>query len=162
MQTPRVRRDHPSASHNPGGPTGDFGIKDNSANGGPAPETLTEAIYARSRSIASFRTIAVENVDIDRPGHTMCGDMAVEVIDPAADYAQLMETLFDFDAIAALLASGNFQMRFDAMNAVTGPYAKEILERRLGAPAGTVVRGDPLPDFGGVHPDPNLVYAHEW
>lgn len=149
-----------SASHNPGGPQGDFGVKYNIGNGGPAPEPVTEAIYARSKAIAQFRIATAEAVNIDRLGETRCGDMPIEVIDPVADYAELMSSLFDFDAIASLFASG-FRMRFDAMNAVTGPYAKEILEHRLGAPSGTVVRGDPLSDFGGIHPDPNLACAPE-
>jgi phosphoglucomutase len=125
-----------SASHNPGGPDGDFGIKYNVANGGPAPEALTDAIHARSRAIDRFRIARHAPVDLARRGKsTKVGDMTVEVIDPVADYAALMETLFDFDRIGALLRSGGFAMRFDAMSAVTGPYAHEILERRLGAPA---------------------------
>ena len=147
-----------SASHNPGGPDEDFGIKFNVANGGPAPESVTEAIHARTLAIASYRTLAARDVDLDRQGSTRVGPMAVEVIDPVADYAALMESLFDFAAIRALFASG-FAMRFDAMSAVTGPYAAEIFERRLGAPTGTVVNGTPLPDFGHHHPDPNLVHA---
>ena len=150
-----------SASHNPGGPEGDFGVKYNVSNGGPAPESVTEAIYAQSRSIGGYRILDVADVDIDVMGCMRLDEMAIEVIDPVADYAQLMERLFDFDAISELFASSLFRMRYDAMHAVTGPYAHEILERRLGAPAGTVVNGDPLPDFGGKHPDPNLVYGHE-
>ena len=150
-----------SASHNPGGPEGDFGVKYNMSNGGPAPESLTEAIYQRSRGLVSYRTVDVVDVDIDRLGRTMLGGMTIEVVDPVHDYAHLMEALFDFDVIADLLGSGRFRMRYDAMHAVTGPYAHEILERRLGAPSGTVVHGEPLPDFGGGHPDPNLVYAHD-
>jgi phosphoglucomutase len=150
-----------SASHNPGGPEGDFGVKYNISNGGPAPECVTEAIYAQSRSIGGYRILDVADVDIDVMGCMRLDEMAIEVIDPVADYAQLMERLFDFDAISELFASGLFRMRYDAMHAVTGPYAHEILERRLSAPTGTVVNGDPLPDFGGQHPDPNLVYGHE-
>jgi len=150
-----------SASHNPGGPEGDFGVKYNVTNGGPAPESVTEAIYARSRSIKSYHILDVAEVDIDHLGRTVLDAMTVEVVDPVEDYAQLMQTLFDFDAIADLFRSGRFRMVYDAMHAVTGPYAHEILERRLGAPSGTVVRGEPLPDFGGGHPDPNLVYAHD-
>ncbi|WP_298198030.1 alpha-D-glucose phosphate-specific phosphoglucomutase [Novosphingobium sp.] len=149
-----------SASHNPGGPDEDFGIKYNIANGGPAPEAVTEAIHARTLSIETYRTFAAPDVDIDSPGLRQVGPLTVEVIDPVADYAALMETLFDFAAIRALFAEG-FRMRFDAMSAVTGPYAHEILERRLGAPAGTVVNGTPLPDFGHHHPDPNLVHARD-
>ncbi len=149
-----------SASHNPGGPEGDFGIKYNAANGGPAPEKITDAIFARSKALTSYRILDDGTIDIDRIGRQMLGDMAVEVIDPVADYADLMESLFDFAAIRELIAGG-FRLCFDAMHAVTGPYAKEIIERRLGAPAGTVINGVPLEDFGGGHPDPNLTYAHE-
>ena len=150
-----------SASHNPGGEDGDFGVKYNVSNGGPAPEQVTEAIYARTKTIDVYRIMPAGRVDIDRTGATELGDMRVEIVDPVSDYAELMETLFDFDAISRLLASAGFRMRFDAMHAVTGPYAHEILERRLGAVAGTVVNGRPLKDFGGGHPDPNLVYARE-
>ncbi|MCB1370800.1 MAG: alpha-D-glucose phosphate-specific phosphoglucomutase [Rhodobacteraceae bacterium] len=149
-----------SASHNPGGPTEDFGIKYNIGNGGPAPEKYTNAIYAGSREITEYRILDAPDVDLDITGTTMLGPMQVEVIDPVADYAELMETLFDFDAIRAAFAGG-FRMAFDAMSAVTGPYATEILENRLGAPKGTVRNGTPLPDFGGHHPDPNLVHARE-
>lgn len=149
-----------SASHNPGGPEGDFGIKYNIGNGGPAPEKVTEAVFARSREIAQYRILDAADVPLDALGETRLGDMTVQVIDPVADYADLMESLFDFAAIRDLLKSG-FRMRFDAMHAVTGPYAREIFERRLGAPAGTVANGEPLPDFGGGHPDPNLTYAHD-
>jgi phosphoglucomutase len=149
-----------SASHNPGGPEGDFGIKYNIGNGGPAPEKITEAIYARSKVIDRYLMLDAGEVDIDRLGETRLGDMVVEVVDPVTDYAELMEQLFDFDAIRALLKSG-FAMRFDAMHAVTGPYAIEIFEHRLGAPEGSVVNAVPLPDFGGHHPDPNLVYAKD-
>jgi phosphoglucomutase len=147
-----------SASHNPGGPTEDFGIKYNIGNGGPAPEKITEAIYARSQVIDSYRTLDAPDVDLDTVGTQMLGEMAVEVIDPVADYAELMESLFDFPAIRAMFAGG-FRMAFDAMSAITGPYATEILENRLGAAPGTVRNGTPLPDFGGHHPDPNLVHA---
>jgi phosphoglucomutase len=148
-----------SASHNPGGPDGDFGVKINGPNGGPAPEHLTEAIYERSRAIASYRIAYAPDVALDRLGEARLGEMAIEVVDPVADYAALMERLFDFDAIGALLGSGAFRMRFDAMHAVTGPYAVDILERRLGAPAGTVVNAVPRPDFGGEAPDPNRVHG---
>jgi phosphoglucomutase len=147
-----------SASHNPGGPTEDFGIKYNISNGGPAPEKITDAIFARSKEIDRYLTLDTPDVDLDRDGETRVGGAVVRIIDPVADYADLMETLFDFPAIRALIGSG-FRIAFDAMSAVTGPYAHEILERRLGAPAGTVRNGTPLPDFGGHHPDPNLVHA---
>ncbi|MDA8230699.1 MAG: alpha-D-glucose phosphate-specific phosphoglucomutase [Magnetospirillum sp.] len=149
-----------SASHNPGGPNEDFGIKYNIGNGGPAPEKVTEAIFARTKAIGEYRILDAADVDIDSLGERVLGGMVVEVIDPVADYAALMETLFDFDAIRALFGSG-FRMAFDAMHAVTGPYAREILECRLGAPAGTVLNGEPREDFGGGHPDPNLVHAHD-
>ena len=147
-----------SASHNPGGPDGDFGIKFNTANGGPAPERVTDAIYARTQSIAELKTTDTPDIDLGRLGETRLDAMPVEVVDPVADYALLMERLFDFEAIRALFRSG-FRMRFDAMSAITGPYAHHILEGMLGAPAGTVVNGTPLPDFGGHHPDPNLVHC---
>jgi phosphoglucomutase len=147
-----------SASHNPGGPDEDFGIKYNVANGGPAPEAVTDAIYARTQKIDRWLSVEADDIDLDHVGNSQIGDMAVQVIDPVADYAALMEILFDFDAIRAAVAGG-FTMAFDAMSAVTGPYAVEILERRLGFPAGTVRNGVPLEDFGGHHPDPNLVHA---
>lgn len=150
-----------SASHNPGGPDGDFGVKFNVANGGPAPEGVTEAIYDVSRKIGRYKILDAPDADIDQIGRSQLGGASLEVIDPVADYAALMESLFDFDRMASLLRSGRFRLRFDAMNAVTGPYAHEILERRLGAPTGTVVNGRPLPDFGGLHPDPNLSNARE-
>jgi len=148
-----------SASHNPGGPDEDFGIKYNIANGGPAPEAVTEAIYARTQTIDRWLTVEAADIDLDTLGTCQLNDMAVEVIDSVADYAALMEELFDFTAIRAAVGEG-FTMAFDAMSAVTGPYAHEILERRLGFPAGTVRNGTPLEDFGGHHPDPNLVHAH--
>ncbi|NJM34103.1 MAG: alpha-D-glucose phosphate-specific phosphoglucomutase [Rhodomicrobium sp.] len=149
-----------SASHNPAGPNGDFGIKYNAANGGPAPEKITDAIYARTKTIDSYRILEAGDVSIGELGSTQLGELAIEVVDPVADYQALMKTLFDFDAIRELFKSG-FTMRFDAMHAVTGPYAKAILEGSLGAPAGTVVNGAPEPDFGGHHPDPNLVHAKD-
>ena len=149
-----------SASHNPGGPDEDFGVKYNTANGGPAPESVTGAIHEATLRIAGYRTVEAADLDLDRPGETRLGDMAVEIVDPVADYAALMQRLFDFDAIRDLFAGG-FRMRFDALNAVTGPYATAILEGMLGAPEGTVVHATPLPDFGGLHPDPNPVHAHE-
>ena len=149
-----------SASHNPGGPNEDFGIKYNAGNGGPAPEKLTDAIFARSKTISQYKIADLGAVDLDRIGTFEAGGMTVEIIDPVADYAELMESLFDFAAIRAKFKSG-FRMAFDAMHAVTGPYAKEILENRLGAPVGTARNFMPLPDFGGHHPDPNLVHAKE-
>jgi phosphoglucomutase len=148
-----------SASHNPGGPHGDFGIKYNTGNGGPAPERITEAIYQRSREIHSYHTVESADIPLDSLGTFRIEDMHVEIIDSVADYARLMESLFDFDQIHALFNSGLFSMRFDAMHAVTGPYAHLILEDRLGAPPNTVLNGTPLEDFGGGHPDPNLTYA---
>jgi phosphoglucomutase len=149
-----------SASHNPGGPDGDFGIKFNMAHGGPAPESFTEAVFKRASAITEYKTVDTPDIDLSRIGPTKVGDMTVEVIDPVADYAELMEQLVDFEKIADLFRSG-FRMRFDALSAITGPYAKEILENRLGAPTGTVVNGEPKPDFGGHHPDPNPVHAHD-
>jgi phosphoglucomutase len=149
-----------SASHNPGGVDEDFGIKYNIGNGGPAPEKITDAIYARSMIIDQYVTVDTPDVDLEQLGETKVAEMTVAVIDPVTDYVKLMEQLFDFDAIRKLIAGG-FRIRFDAMHAVTGPYAHQILERCLGAPAGTVVNGTPLPDFGGHHPDPNMVHAHE-
>ncbi|RRH95441.1 alpha-D-glucose phosphate-specific phosphoglucomutase [Mesorhizobium tamadayense] len=147
-----------SASHNPGGPHEDFGIKYNAGNGGPAPEKITDAIFEKTKTISSFKITDIGQIDIDTIGTVQAGGMTVEIIDPVKDYAELMESLFDFDAIRANFKYG-FRMRFDAMHAVTGPYAKEILERRLGAPNGTCRNFKPLPDFGGHHPDPNLVHA---
>ena len=149
-----------SASHNPGGPDEDFGIKYNIANGGPAPEGVTRAIHARTLEIDRWLTVEARDVDLDRIGDVEVGAMTVSVIDPVADYADLMEELFDFAAIQKAVAGG-FTMRFDAMSAVTGPYAVEILENRLGFAKGTVVNGTPLEDFGGHHPDPNLIHARE-
>ncbi|MET0179219.1 MAG: alpha-D-glucose phosphate-specific phosphoglucomutase, partial [Novosphingobium sp.] len=149
-----------SASHNPAGPDEDFGIKYNVANGGPAPESVTDAIFARTGTIDRWLTVDTPDLDLDAEGVSDIGGMAVEVVDPVTAYADLMETLFDFAAIRRAVAAG-FTMAFDAMSAVTGPYAVEILERRLGFPPGTVRNGTPLEDFGGHHPDPNLVHARE-
>ena len=150
-----------SASHNPGGPEEDFGVKYNIGNGGPAPEKVTSAIYERSKVIDSYKIIEAEDINLDQLGNQKLGEMTVEVIDSVADYAELMESLFDFGKISELLKSGKFRMCMDSLHAVTGPYAKDIFEQRLGAPAGTVQNGMPLEDFGGGHPDPNLVYAHD-
>ena len=158
----RHRRVQGAVRPDPGGPDGDFGVKYNIANGGPSPERVTEAIYAQSRKIDRYLIAEGEaDFDIDRHGSAVFAGMAVDVIDPVADYAALMEKLFDFGRLSQLLTSGRFRMRFDAMHAITGPYAHDIFEKRLGAPLGTVMNGTPLPDFGGGHPDPNLVYAHD-
>jgi phosphoglucomutase len=149
-----------SASHNPGGPDNDFGIKYNVANGGPAPEKITDEIFARTCEIDRYRIVEAADVDLGALGEQRVGELVVEVVDPVADYAALMEQLFDFAAIRAMIAGG-FRLTFDAMHAVTGPYAHEILENRLGAAKGTVVNGMPQEDFGGHHPDPNLVHARE-
>ena len=149
-----------SASHNPGGPDGDFGIKYNAANGGPAPEKVTEAIFAQSKKISQYRIAESSDVVLDAPGDYEIGDMTVTVIDPVSDYADLMSSLFDFAAIHTLLASG-FRIKFDAMHAVNGPYAQEIFVQRLGASVDSLMNAIPLPNFGGGHPDPNLTYAHE-
>jgi phosphoglucomutase len=150
-----------SASHNPAGPDGDFGIKYNIGNGGPAPEKITDTIYEKSRHIRTYRTAEHADLDLDALGKHNIGPMTVEVIDPVADYAELMQQLFDFDRIHALINSGLFHMRFDAMHAVTGPYAVEILENRLGVTPDAIMNAVPQEDFGGGHPDPNLVYARE-
>ncbi|MEO5364929.1 MAG: alpha-D-glucose phosphate-specific phosphoglucomutase [Magnetococcus sp. WYHC-3] len=164
-----VIRKHPaaggillSASHNPGGPQGDFGIKFNAANGGPAPESLTEAMFRASAALRQYRILhGTPDIDLDQEGSTTLGGMTIQIIDAVRDYAELMADLFDFDAIARVLQSGALRVCFDAMHAVTGPYARHILEERLGAPVGTVLNGVPLEDFGGGHPDPNLTYADE-
>ena len=148
-----------SASHNPGGPDGDFGIKYNIGNGGPAPEKITDTIYANTQKITQYK-IQHGSVDLSKVGSSKLGNMTVQVIDPVDDYAALMQKLFDFDAISALFKSG-FRMKFDGMGAITGPYGTRVLEQMLGAGAGTVMNGISLPDFGGHHPDPNLVHAKE-
>jgi phosphoglucomutase len=150
-----------SASHNPGGPNGDFGVKYNIGNGGPAPEKVTEAMYARSKVIDTYQILEAADVDLEALGESHLGETVVEVIDSVQDYEELMESLFDFERIRQLLTRGNFRFSIDALHAVAGPYAHAIFEQRLGAPVGTVRNGTPLEDFGGGHPDPNLVYAHE-
>jgi len=150
-----------SASHNPGGPDEDFGIKFNIENGGPAPEKFTNEIYQQTLRIEQYLTVETDDLDLDKLGSYKLGAARIEIIDPVADYADLMETLFDFDSIKALLSNGDFGMCFDAMHAVSGPYGVEILENRLNAAKGTVINGKPLPDFGGGHPDPNLLHAHD-
>jgi phosphoglucomutase len=147
-----------SASHNPGGPHEDFGVKFNMPNGGPAPESVTEAMFARTKTISAYQMLDASDVDLGTIGRQNLGDMIVDVVDPVADYAALMEQLFDFPALKAMFAGG-FRMRMDSMCAVTGPYAVEILENRLGAAKGTCVNATPLPDFGGMHPDPNPTWA---
>ncbi len=149
-----------SASHNPGGPDEDFGVKFNTSNGGPAPEEVTNAIFAATESIREYQIVETQDIDLSVVGNQTLGDMTIAVVDPVTDYAALMETLFDFHAIRALF-SGGFRLRFDAMHAITGPYATEILERRLGAAGGSVVNATPLPDFGGGHPDPNPIWAKD-
>ena len=149
-----------SASHNPGGPEGDFGVKYNVSNGGPAPEKVTSAIFENTKKISEYKIAEADDIDLDSLGSTAVGEMAVEVVDSVADYAELMQSLFDFGKIKALLES-DFSMCMDSLHAVTGPYAKAIFEQALGAKAGTVTNGEPLEDFGGGHPDPNLVYAHD-
>jgi phosphoglucomutase len=150
-----------SASHNPGGPDEDFGIKFNGENGGPAPEKLTDAIFQQTLSMEQYLSIDTNDVELDQLGTVQIAQCKIDIIDPVNDYANLMESMFDFMAMKRLLAQGDFRLCFDAMHAVNGPYAKEILEKRLGAPAGSVINGVPLTDFGGGHPDPNLVHAHE-
>ncbi len=149
-----------SASHNPGGPEGDFGVKYNVSNGGPAPEKVTSAIFENTKSISEYKITDTDDLDLDQLGTQTIGEMTVEIVDSVADYAELMEQLFDFSKIRQLLES-DFSMCMDSLHAVTGPYAKSIFEQALGAKAGTVTNGEPLEDFGGGHPDPNLVYAHD-
>ncbi len=150
-----------SASHNPGGPDGDFGIKYNTGNGGPAPEAVTEAVYRNTQRIGRYLSVDTPDIALASLGSTAVAGMPVEVFDPVVDHADLLATLFDFMAIARLLARPDFAMRFDAMHAVNGPYASAVLIGRLGAPAVSVMNGVPLPDFGGGHPDPNPTYADE-
>ncbi|APD48408.1 alpha-D-glucose phosphate-specific phosphoglucomutase [Synechococcus sp. CS-602] len=149
-----------SASHNPGGPEGDFGVKVNAANGGPAPESITDAIYSATTQLKGYRIIDAQTPSLEAPGNYILGNLSIDVIDGVDDYITLLQGLFDFGAIAELLR-GDFPIAFDAMHAVTGPYASRLLEGLLGAAAGTVRNGTPLEDFGGGHPDPNLTYAHE-
>ena len=150
-----------SASHNPGGPTEDFGIKFNGENGGPAVESVTNAIFQQTTEIEHYLTLETDDVDLDALTTHQVGDCVVEVIDSVADYAELMASQFDFERISGLFKKGNFRLCFDAMHAVTGPYAREILEKQMGAPEGTVINAIPLEDFGGGHPDPNLAHAQE-
>ncbi len=149
-----------SASHNPGGPDGDFGVKVNGANGGPTPASFTDAVYDCSKTLTGYSIVDAPAISLQAPGQHSIGEMQVEVIDGVDDFVALMRTLFDFESISALIRN-DFPLAFDAMHAVTGPYAKTLLEEVLGAPAGSVRNGTPLEDFGGGHPDPNLTYAHE-
>ena len=149
-----------SASHNPGGPDGDFGVKVNGANGGPTPASFTDAVYDCSKTLTGYSIVEAPAISLQAPGQHSIGEMQVEVIDGVDDFVALMRTLFDFESISALIRN-DFPLAFDAMHAVTGPYAKKLLEEVLGAPAGSVRNGTPLEDFGGGHPDPNLTYAHE-
>lgn len=149
-----------SASHNPGGPDGDFGVKVNGANGGPTPASFTDAVYDCSKTLKGYSILDAPTISLQAPGHHTIGEMQVEVIDGVDDFVLLMKQLFDFDSISTLIRN-DFPLAFDAMHAVTGPYAKKLLEEVLGAPAGSVRNGTPLEDFGGGHPDPNLTYAHE-
>jgi len=150
-----------SASHNPGGPDGDFGIKFNARNGGPAPEGVTDRIYDITTVLTEYRIADTADIDLDTCGVVQLGETTVEIIDPVDDYVELMKRLFDFAAIKALFDSGVFNMRFDAMHAITGPYADKIFAQRLGASEESLMNTRPLEDFGGGHPDPNLVYAKE-
>ncbi|MCW9012854.1 MAG: alpha-D-glucose phosphate-specific phosphoglucomutase [Gammaproteobacteria bacterium] len=149
-----------SASHNPGGPNADFGIKFNISNGGPAPTSFTEPVFKFSQTISEYKIVDTDDIDLSSTGQHTMGDMVIDIIDPVDTYAELMAQLFDFNRIRSMFESG-FSMRFDAMHAITGPYAIEILENQLGAESGTVMNGKPLEDFGGGHPDPNLVHAHD-
>ena len=150
-----------SASHNPGGPEGDFGIKYNGSNGGPAPESYTSAFYQRSQAIEQYSILQTDDVDLDQLGDSQLGEMQVSVIDPVKDYAELMSDLFDLELIKEKISSGTISIAFDAMHAITGPYARSILQQMLGASPEAIMNASPLEDFGGGHPDPNLTYAHE-
>ena len=150
-----------SASHNPGGPDEDFGIKYNVSNGGPAPEKFTDALYANSKTISEYRIAEIDDVDLDRVGETVIDALKIRIIDPVTDYAELMAKIFDFDLIKQSIAAGLISLKFDAMHAITGPYAKHILQDVLGAAPGSVFNAVPQEDFGGGHPDPNLAHAHE-
>lgn len=150
-----------SASHNPGGPDEDFGIKYNVSNGGPAPEKYTDAFYQRSQTIDSYKTAIIDDVDLDCIGSQQIGEVTITIIDPVTDYAELMQSIFDFNLLKQSISSGYITLLFDAMSAITGPYAKRILVDMLGAAPESVINAEPLEDFGGHHPDPNLAHAHE-
>jgi len=150
-----------SASHNPGGPDEDFGIKYNVGNGGPAPEKYTNAFYQHSLTIDSYKIAQIEDIDLDRIGTQQIGNLTITIIDPVTDYAELMQSIFDFNLLKQSISSGYITLLFDAMHAITGPYAKRILVDMLGATPGSVINAEPLEDFGGHHPDPNLAHAQE-
>jgi len=150
-----------SASHNPGGPDEDFGIKYNVSNGGPAPEKFTDALYENTTTIAEYKIADIADVDLDNTGQQQIDDLTITILDPVDDYADLMATIFDFDLLKNCISSNYITLCFDAMHAITGPYATRILEDILGAPKGTVINGIPLEDFGGGHPDPNMAHAKE-
>ena len=149
-----------SASHNPGGPDGDFGVKVNGANGGPTPASYTDAVFECTKTLSHYSIVDATPISLKESGQHSIGAMSVEVIDGVDDFVALMQQLFNFDEIRGLLRN-DFPLAFDAMHAVTGPYATRILEGLLGAPAGSVRNGVPLEDFGKGHPDPNLTYAHD-
>lgn len=150
-----------SASHNPGGPEEDFGIKYNVDNGGPAPEKYTNAFYQRSQVIDQYKTVKIEDIDLDGVGSLQIGELKITVIDPVKDYSDLMQSIFDFGLLKQSIGSGYITLLFDAMHAITGPYAKRIFIDILGATPESVINAEPLEDFGGHHPDPNLAHAHE-
>ncbi len=150
-----------SASHNPGGKNGDFGIKFDLSNGGGAPEAVTDRIYEETKKITSYQIAVTPDIDISQIGEFSIGETVIEIVDSVKDYVEFVKGIFDFDALKGLVSSENFKMRYDAMNGSTGPYAVRIFEEILGAPKGTVLRGTPMEDFGGGHPDPNLTYAKE-
>jgi len=150
-----------SASHNPGGPDEDFGIKYNVSNGGPAPEKFTDALFQNTKTIGNYQLAELADLDLDTLGESEFAGLKVKIIDPVADYAELMAEIFDFALIKQSIAAGLVNLRFDAMHAITGPYARHILEEVLGAAPGSVFNAIPLEDFGGGHPDPNMVHAHE-
>ncbi len=150
-----------SASHNPGGKNGDFGIKFDLSNGGGAPEAVTDRIYEETKKITSYQIADTPDIDISQIGEFSVGETVIEIVDSVKDYVEFVKGIFDFDALKGLVSSENFKMRYDAMNGSTGPYAVRIFEEILGAPKGTVLRGTPMEDFGGGHPDPNLTYAKE-
>ncbi len=150
-----------SASHNPGGPDEDFGIKYNVSNGGPASETYTEAFYKRSQAITEYKTVTLQDIDLDSIGSQQIGTIKITIIDPVSDYAELMQSIFDFNLLKQSISSNYITLLFDAMSAITGPYAKRILVDILGASSESVINAEPLEDFGGHHPDPNLAHAHE-
>uniref|UniRef100_A0A175YMN0 Glucose phosphomutase n=1 Tax=Daucus carota subsp. sativus TaxID=79200 RepID=A0A175YMN0_DAUCS len=150
-----------SASHNPGGPDYDWGIKFNYSSGQPAPESITDKIYGNTLSISEIKMVDIPDVDLSHLGVTKYGKFSVEVVDPVSDYLELMETVFDFSLIRSLLSLDDFRLVFDAMHAVTGAYAEPIFVDKLGASTNSILNGVPLEDFGHGHPDPNLTYAKD-